>query len=345
MRKRHLLIGLIIILLSSYYAFKNVSFAELSKALLSVQYIYLLPAIFLVGMSFLFRAMRWRYLVGSIKEVKTVNLFSPLMVGFMGNILPARAGELIRAYLLGKKEGISFSASFATIFIERLLDMGMVLLLLLWVLLFKAEVFAPGNGGNNHQLMGYMINFGWISFFGCVVIFLFSALLQYKNDWAMKIVGLCVKPLPHKWGEKIVRLVNSFTEGLKVLKDKRGFFASIILSFLVWAVIILSYYPLYQAFEIENILPVIPSLIILSLAIDIFIVLFPTPGFLGAFQAACVVALHEIFGVPKAIAVSYGIVAWLVSMGFVITVGLIFVVKDNISFAEISARREQLGKK
>jgi uncharacterized protein (TIRG00374 family) len=264
------------------------------------------------------------------------------MVGFMGNILPARAGELIRAYLLGKKESISFSASFATIFMERLLDMAMVLLLLLWVLLFKAEVFVSGDAGNNHQLMGYMIKFGWISFFGCLFIFLFSVLLQYKNDWAMKIVGLCVKPLPQRWGGKIVGLVNSFTEGLKILKDKRGFFASVILSFLVWTAIVFSYYPIYQAFEIENILPVISSLIILSLAVDIFIVLFPTPGFLGAFQAACVVALHEIFRIPKAIAASYGIVAWVVMMGFVIIVGIVFVVKDNISFADFSVSREQM---
>jgi len=342
MRKRHFIIGIIIILLSLYYVFNNVSIAEVTNAIVSVRYIYLLPALFLVGMSFLFRAMRWRYLVSSIKKVNTVNLFSPLMVGFMGNILPARAGELIRAYLLGKKESISFSASFATIFMERLLDMGMVLLLLLWVLLFKAEVFASGDGGNNHQLMGYMINFGWISFFGCLFIFLFSVLLQYKNDWAMKVVGLCVKPLPQKWGEKIVGLVSSFTEGLKILKDKRGFFASIVLSFLLWTAIVFSYYPLYQAFEIESILPVISSLIILTLAIDIFIVLFPTPGFLGAFQAACVVALHEVFGIPKAIAVSYGIVAWLVMMGFVIIVGIIFVVKDNISFAEFSLNRERI---
>ncbi len=342
MRKKHLLIGFIIILLSLYYVFKNVSIAELSGALMSVRYIYLFPAVFLVAMSFLLRAIRWRYLVGSIKEVKTVNLFSPLMVGFMGNMLPARAGELIRAYLLGKKESISFSASFATIFVERLLDMAMLLLLLVWVLLFRAEIFAFGDTGKNHQLMGYMIKFGWISFAGCLIIFLFSALLQYKNNWAMKIVGLCVKPFPHRWREKIIGMINSFTEGLKILKDKRGFLASIFLSFLMWFTVIISYYPLYQAFGIETMLPTITSLVILVLAIDIFVTLFPTPGFLGAFQAGCVVALHEIFKIPKAIAASYGIVAWLTMMGFVIVVGIIFVIRDNISFAEFSVSRKRI---
>ena len=86
----------------------------------------------------------------------------------------------------------------------------------------------------------------------------------------------------------------------------------------------------------------ITSAIVLSLTIGIFISLFPTPGFLGAFQAACVVALHEIFGISKAVAASYGIIAWLVAMGSVIVVGLIFVVKDNISFRELSTGREQI---
>ncbi len=341
MRKKHLLIGIIIVLLSLYYAFKNVSIADLGNALISVRYIYIIPSLFLVALSFLFRAMRWRYLIGSVKEVKTVNLFSPLMVGFMGNMLPARAGELIRAYLLSKRENISFSASFATIFVERLLDMSMLLLLLVWVLLFRAEIFAFGDTGGNHQLMSYMIKFGWISFLGSLFIFLFSVLLQYKNDWAMKIVNLCTRPFSHKWREKIAGIVNSFTEGLKILKDKRGFLASILLSFLMWFTVIISFYPLYYAFEIENMLPIITSLVILNLTVDIFVALFPTPGFLGAFQAACVVALYEIFKIPKAIAASYGIVAWLTTMGFVIVFGTIFVIRDNISFAEFLKSREQ----
>ena len=342
MNKKHLLIGLAIVALSSYYAFTNVSLKELGNALKSVHYIYLVPAVFLVGLTFLFRAMRWHYLIRSVKDVKTIRLFSPLMVGFMGNILPARAGEIIRAYLLGKKEDISFSASFATIFVERLMDMLLFLFLLVGVLFFSADIFSKGGAGGNHRLMGYMIKFGWISFIGSMGIFSFAVLLQYKNEWAVKIVDFCTKPLPHKWREKIFGMVHSFTEGLKILKDPHGFAASLILSCLVWASMVSTYYPIHLAFGIQSELPVITSAIVLSLTIGIFISLFPTPGFLGAFQAACVVALHEIFGISKAVAASYGIIAWLVAMGSVIVVGLIFVVKDNISFRELSTGREQI---
>lgn len=342
MKKNHLLIGLVIVALAFYYAFKNVSLEELSNSLKSVRYIYLGPSVLLVALTFLFRAMRWRYLVKSVKDVKTSHLFSPLMVGFMGNILPARAGELIRAYLLGKRENVSFSASFATIFVERLMDMLLFLLLLVGVLFFSADTFSQGDSGGNHRLMGYMIKFGWISFIGSVGIFLFSVLLQYKNSWAITIVDFCTKPLPHKWRDKIFGMVHSFTDGLKILKDARGFAASLLLSCLVWAAAVSVYYPLILAFGLETSLPAVTATLIISLTVGIFISLFPTPGFLGAFQAACVVALHEIFGISKAIAASYGIIAWLVAMGFIIVTGSIFVVKDNISFSELSSSREQV---
>jgi len=338
----HLSISIVIVTASLYYVFKSVSIADLADALKSIRYIYLLPAIFLVALTYVVRAMRWRYLIASVKEVKTVNLFSPLMVGFMGNMLPARAGEVLRAYLLGKKEGLSFSASFATIFIERLFDMGLVLLLLFGVLFFESKTFVMSGSGETHQLMGYMVKFGWISFAGCLFIFIFSVLLQYRNDWAMKGVEIITKPLPHKWAEKIVKLVNSFTQGLNIIKDKKGFLATVFLSFLLWGIFVLMYYPLYFAFGIESKLPVISSLLILCVAIAVFITLFPTPGFLGSFQAACVVALHEIFKIPKAVAVSYGIVTWLVVMGFVITVGSIFIIKENISFTEFSASKQRV---
>ncbi len=342
MKKNHLLIGVIIIILSSYYAFKNVSIQELRDALTSVHYIYLVPAVLSTALTFVFRAMRWRYLVCSVKNVKTTRLVSPMMVGFMGNILPARAGEFIRAYLLGKREQISFSASFATIFVERLMDMFMFLLLLVGVLFFSADTFSKGDAGGNHRLMGYMIKFGWISFIGCMGIFSFSVLLQYKNEWAIKIVDVCTKPLPHTWREKIFGMVHSFTDGLKILRDWRGFTASILLSVLVWTAGVFFYYPLLLAFGIETGLPVITAVLIINLTVGIFISLFPTPGFLGAFQAACVIALHDIFGISKAVAASFGIIAWLVAMGFIISVGSFFIVKDNLSFSELASSREQI---
>lgn len=339
MNKKHLnlIIGLIIVVLFSYIAFKNVSLEDMGKALRAVNYLYLIPSVLFVALTFLFRAIRWRYLVKSIKEVKTTHLFSPLMIGFMGNVLPARAGELVRAYMLGKKENLAFSASFATIVVERLLDLLFFLLLLVGVLLFSSDTLAQGSTGGNHNLINIMKGFGWSSFVLFAAILTFFILLQHKNELAMKIVGVCIRPFPQKWGEKIIKLVHSFTEGLHILKNVRGFLISFALSFPVWGAMVIVYYPIHLAFGMESQVPMISSVFIVSLTIGIFISLFPTPAFLGSFQLGCVVALHEIFGISEAVAASYGIIAWLVAMGFIISTGLFFVVKDNISFAEVSS--------
>jgi hypothetical protein len=339
----HLFIGLIIIAFSLYYAFKGVKLSELTGALMSVHYIYLIPAIFLILFSYLFRAMRWRYLVRHVKkDITTKALVSPMMVGYMANMLPARAGEFIRAYLLSKKERISFSSSFATIFIERLFDLIILLLLIVYILLFMPEAFTPKTLGGEYQIIDKVRIFGAMSFVLCIFILVFSAFLQFKNDWAMKIVGICIKPFPHKWREKIIGFVNSFTNGLNIIRDKRGFIATIFLSLLIWIIFIATYYPIYLAFGIQNDLPVISSLMVLCLMVAIFITFAPTPGFLGSYHLACVVTLHGIYGIQKAVALSYGIVAWLLAMGLTVVIGLFFALKEHVSFGEFTGKTEQI---
>lgn len=336
-KRVHLFVGLIIISLSLFFAFRGVSINELTEALMEADYYYLIPAIVIVIISFYLRALRWRFLVCTMKQVKTADLFSPLMIGFMANMLPARAGEFIRAYLLSRKERISFSASFATIFIERLFDLVLVLLLLVWVLLFMPESFSTEELANSARL------FGITSLTLCLFIFLFAALLQFKNDIAMKMVNLCTKKLPHRFAEKVTGAVRSFSDGLKIMKDKKGFLATASLSVLIWAAFVFTYYPIHLAFGIESGLPVMSSLLVLCLTVAIFITVAPTPGFLGSYHLGCVTALHGIFGIQKAVALSYGIVAWIVAMGSTVIIGALFAVKENISLGEVSAGKENAG--
>jgi len=333
----HLLIGLAIVALSLFYAFRGVTLSDLGNAFLAAHYIYLVPALALVIASYLLRAMRWRYLVRPIKDVKTTRLYAPLMVGFMANMLPARAGEFVRAYLLSRKERISFSASFATIFIERLFDLIIVLLMLVSVLLFMPEVFVSGDAAVGNDLIYKVKIFGGVSFLLCLLIFIFSALLQFKKDLALKVVGFFIRPFPQKWGEKIFGVVGSFSEGLQIMRDRSGFFAVISLSAIIWGIFIFTYYPLYLAFNIETGAPLISSLVMLCLTVAVFITVAPTPGFLGSYHAGCVAALHGIFGIQKAVALSYGIVAWLVAMGTTVIIGAVFAVKENISIGDITA--------
>src|SRR5687768_5136742 len=92
------------------------------------------------------RAWRWQWLLAPIGPTRFRDAFRAAVLGFAASfLLPARAGEVIRPYLLARREGLKASAAFATIILERVLDMATVLLL------FGAYVFtldaSQGPGG------------------------------------------------------------------------------------------------------------------------------------------------------------------------------------------------------
>ncbi|MBC8414228.1 MAG: flippase-like domain-containing protein [Nitrospira sp.] len=333
----HLIIGLVLIVLSLYYVSRGVVLSELVDALSNINYLYLIPAVMIVALSYVLRAMRWHYLVRGVKNIPARDLFSPLMIGFMGNLLPARAGEFIRAFMLTKKSGMSFTSSFATIFIERLFD-----LLMLIILMICGIYLLPSGGGDGsaaQDIVAKAKGFGIFSFVLLIFIAVFAGLLQFKNDLAMKIISFFTKPLPLKFQGKVNEMVHSFTEGLNIIRDKSGFIATLLLSVVIWGTFVFGYYPLYFALGIESQLPAISSLVILCLTVAVFITVAPTPGFLGSYHAGCVAALHGVYGIPKATALSFGIVSWIVMMGFTVAVGSIYAVKENVSLGQVAAEK------
>ena len=125
---QQLTFGLVIALIALYYTLRNVSLSEVTTSFKEMDHIYIIPAFMIIALSYVFRAYRWQVLLGSSLKVDVVGLYSPMMVGFMGNFLPARAAEILRPYLLSKKYDITFSAALASIIIERLFDLIMLLL-------------------------------------------------------------------------------------------------------------------------------------------------------------------------------------------------------------------------
>lgn len=332
--KKHLCIGLIIAGVAFYYTFRNVSLGELGEAFGSMHLAPLIPALFLYIFAYYAKAVRWKFLVLSIKDVPHTRLFSPMMIGFMSNMLPARVGELIRAYLLGKRENIPFSSSFATIVLERLFDMVSILAMFGSLLLFQPDLMSSKGPLGDPATFEKMKLFGWSSLLIVILLVLLSYLLIHKKKLVISWLKFLCRPFPETTKSKILEFTYSFADGLMVLKDVKTTCIIILLSGVVWSFSVVAYYPFYYAFNIGY-LP-FSSLIILFVTICLFITIFPTPGFVGSFQAACMLVLHDLFGVPEATAASYGITTWAFSMGFTLVIGLFFIFKDNISVKELT---------
>jgi len=328
-----LLIGLIVAFAAVYYTMRNVSVSELMDSFRHVNYIWLLPTFVLMCLTYVARAIRWRVLLLPVKEVRTFELFSPLMVGFMASVLPARAGELVRAYLLGKKFELSFASSLATIVVERLFDMILLLFLFSWILVFHGEIFDSNIAWSGISIRDLAFQFGIFSLVLVLVLIAFIYLLTFHNEKAMAVVHWLVRPFPEKWQFKLIQMTETFRQGLEIFRNLKALVFIAVATVGVWALIVLQYYPLYWAYELQD--KSATSLILLTVMICILITVLPTPAFLGSFNAGVLIALHEIMGEAEVATVSFGFVAWGVNFAVIVLGGVYFILHDHISVRKL----------
>ena len=336
---RQLIFGLVIGLIALYYTLRNVSFSEVISSFKEMDYIYILPAIVIILLSYVFRAYRWQALLEPSLKVNVGGLYSPMMVGFMGNFLPARAAEILRPYLLSKKYDITFTAAFASIVMERLFDMIILLLIFIWVFWFEADAFSSNIEFSGFSVQEMAIKFGQICVLGVIALMVFIYLLLNHKKKVMKIVGWFLGFMNEKWADKIKHLLDEFTMGCEVVKNFGTLAKISVYSVLVWVANIFSVYPLYFAFDLQY--KTIPSLLILGVMVAILISILPTPGFLGSYNAGIVIALHEIMGESEIKSVSLGMVGWALFAGAILAGGLYFIFHEHMSLKDLaSVKRE-----
>jgi hypothetical protein len=337
---RQLIFGLVIALIALYYTLRNVSFGEVISSFKEMNYIYILPAIVIILLSYVFRAYRWQALLEDSLKVNVGGLYAPMMVGFMGNFLPARAAEILRPYLLSQKYDITFTAAFASIVVERLFDMIILLLIFIWVFWFEVDVLSSNIEFSGFSVQEMAIKFGQICVLAVIALMVFIYLLLNHKKKVMKIVGWFLGFTNEKWAEKIKHLLDEFSMGCQVVKNFGTLAKISFYSVLVWIANIFSMYPLYFAFDLQH--KTISSLLILGVMVAILISIFPTPGFLGSYNAGFVIALHEIIGESEIKSVSLGMVGWILFSGAILAGGLYFIFHEHISLKDLaSVKRER----
>ncbi len=320
-----------------YIAFKGVNVDELLAALKKCNYLYIIPAVAVMYGLFIIRTLRWDYLVRPITNASFKNLFSATMIGFMANnTLPFRLGEFARAYVLAKDEDAKMSAVFATIVIERLFD-GMTILLILMATFLTVDltkIISPEATENIKSL-------GYSSFGLYLVIIAFIIFLNRRYDSAMKLAGFFLKPFPEKFTNFILKLLDSFSSGLKIEKNFKNIFMILFYSLLHWIFCALPIYIVLKGFDLQTFdysLAIEASFVVLIM--KTFAVMIPAaPGYIGTLNVAVVIAL-AFYGVPKAEAVSISIIIWAVDFLPPVILGAILLWTKNISIKSIEEAKD-----
>ncbi|MDI6780978.1 MAG: lysylphosphatidylglycerol synthase transmembrane domain-containing protein [bacterium] len=319
MKNKKFWIGIGISVVFLYFALKNIEIEKVLKAFGEINYIYIFPVILFSILTYIVRAWRWRYFFRHIKPIPFSSLFSATMIGFMANnILPARIGELVRAYCIGKKENISKSMSFATIVLERIFD-GFSLFFLFVIILifypFPEEV----------RRIGYL--------FAAVYLIAAGILISVRvwSQQTMKIINFLCFRLPKPMGKAITEYAHSFISGLDVLKNGWDVFLILFYSIVLWTISAISFYFMLSGCHLQ--LSFLAALFVL-IVVAIGIAIPAAPGSVGTFQYFTMLGL-AVFGIDKNIGLTFSIVLHIIQIAIPIFIGWIYLCKEQISFGEI----------
>jgi hypothetical protein len=325
-------IGLIISVVCIVYFISGIDWRKVWLITESAQYLWLIPATIVLFGSFYLRAVRWQIFMDPIRHLPVKRLFPSMMIGFMGNsILPARLGEFIRPYVLGKKENISISATLATVVIERIFDGICLLFLLAIVLLF----FAPKLATNTDVFISLpkiqVISYSFLAVNIAILIFLY--LLKKYPEKSVAVVKKIFGFLPTRWLDKLAHLLLSFVAGLQFLHQPKQIILATLYSFAVWITVALEVLLIQYVFHL-NTLPL--SAPIFIMVIIAFGVMLPSaPAYIGPYHAACRGAMR-LLGVDVNTAIGFSVILHASQVILVVIVGFYYLWKEGLKLSEVS---------
>lgn len=284
-----------ITVIALYYAFHSVDWNELLAHLKTADKTYIILAILLTCSSYLFRARRWQFLFPEKPSISYIDSARVLILGFfMNNILPARAGEIVRAHMGSKATGLTRTLVLATVASERLLD-GLALSLFF-------VVFSVGIGGEqiSHELL-------YVAYFFAVAAAGVGVLIYFRESIFLIIEKLNNR-LGHKAADFTLKRIKVFIDGLTPMFDKSRFGIVVLWSIFIWSIELSVYTFVALAFGVELSI----AFYVLFLVVVNFSSLIPAaPGGIGVIEA-----------VTKTVLVSVGLDAEL-ALALVITQHLI----------------------
>jgi hypothetical protein len=317
-----LLLGLAISAAFLIWALRQASsFGAVAGALRDANYAWAAPALAVYFVGVWFRALRWRVLLGPLCRLSAARLFPIVVVGYMANnVLPARLGELVRAYVFGEREGVSKSAVVATIFVERTFD-GLTMIIFMLIVGLTMTL--------NDTLQGILYSSGAVF---VVALVAFVALATGPRR-AVVLLARLTRPLPARVRGLADQVAARFVEGLGSLGSMGNVLAVLGLSLLAWTAEATMYLLLGLGFA----LPVGPNAYLLTTAVaNIGGMLPSSPGYVGTFEWFAMTALSA-FGLQSDAALSYVLALHALLLLPVTLLGFVYLWRLGISLRVLTA--------
>ena len=284
----------------------------------------------LTGVMYLVRAERWQYLLHPLGETRFWVAFKTTVIGFAASfVLPARAGEVLRPYLLAREERLPATAAFATIIVERMLDLVAVLILL-------AVFFLAFSSGAARAAPGLFQAVAWgglaLAPVGIGVLVAMFVMAGHPER-IQRLVLRCERLLPPRIAHVIAGFAKTFAEGLAVVRRPSRLVAAMGWSLVLWLAIASQVWVLVTAFGIT--MPFGGSFLLTAMLV--VGVSLPTPGGVGGTHEALRLGLTSFYHADNDAAVGAAILQHAVNFVPVITLGLWFIAREGLSFGRLRA--------
>lgn len=276
--------------------------------------------------TYYWRALRWGVMIRPVKPRSSfANLLSATVIGFTAITLFGRPGELVRPYLIARKEEVPVSSQLATLLLERLFDLLMALLLFGFAL---ARINASGMAVGP-KLAGILAVGGKL--LGFVSLILLIVLLSFRHlaEPARRRVTDALRFLPEHHFDRAARLVGAFVQGVESTRSDAALLLVFLYSALEWAFILACYWCVVQSFVGMHLTIVDVAIFLGFIAFGAIIQL---PGIGGGIQVAAVLVLTELFGTRLETATALAFVIWIMTFVAVVPVGLWVAVKDGLQW-------------
>ncbi len=325
-------VGIALSVVLLWWTLRDVSMAVVWHELAQSSIPLFLASAFCATIIFPLRARRWQTILQPVAPNTPLGpLWRSTAIGMMvNNLIPARAGEIARGYALTKETGIPLSTSIASLAVDRLFDM--MVLLLLAVAAFLDPAF-PRGARIAGQSLGSLAQ-GSIVIVVLLVLALYSlAFFPTQLVKAYELFARRISPALETRGKAV--LIN-FSEGLSVLRSPRRFLAVLAWTVLHWLVNALAFWLGFKAVGMN--LPFSAALFLQTL-IAIGVALPSAPGFFGVFEKLANVGL-AIYGVGADRATSWAIGYHILSFIPITVIGVYYFARLGLHFKEIETARK-----
>ena len=325
-------IGLVLTVVVFAVLFRYLSAEDLVAAVRRIDPLWILPLLALVALGELARALKWRLILARVRPVGVVRLYGAIMIGYLSNLIaPLRVSPLVRAYVVGVREGVATSTVLATVAVDRLAD-GLVSVGLLAVVLIAMPL--PESLA---EVRAALVTAGWalLGVYLAVVVLLGLAARAPRGGGRVWLA--LGRPLPRRWRAWLVGAGRRFARGLVVPRTPWGQLGVVLFALAHKLTQVWQIQSAARAFELD-----------LGFVAGLFLVLFlgaaviaaGTLGIRGGYYVATAVGLGW-FGVAEETGLAMGVLMGGASLLTVGLLGLVFLWVEGIGLGELRVWAER----